>query len=159
MFSDDGKARKKQPAWSKLLTTDQLHTFITGKQGREDNDNFYSPWARHVVLFNIHQFQLFECLYKIACLSVYISLFHIYMDTVYIQIIIKQQLYPCTLFIHFCLNRLNERFYGQNQFAHSISVGQEIHGLARPDQTRQPEEETHSFMRVTKTAFISKMIR
>ena len=104
-------------------------------------------------------FQLFECLYKIACLSVYISLFHIYTDTVYIQIIIKQQLYPCTLFIHFCLNRLNERFYGHNQFAHSISVGQETHGLARPDQTRQPEEETHSFMRVTKTAFISKMIR
>ena len=97
LFSEDGKTRKKQLAWTKLLTTDELHTFITGKQGREDNDNFYSPWGRHVVLFNIHQFQLFECLYKIACLSVYISLFHIYMDTVYIQIIIEQQLYLCTL--------------------------------------------------------------
>ena len=37
----------------------------------------FSSWVRHVVLFNIHQFQLFESLYmyKIAYLTLYISLF------------------------------------------------------------------------------------
>ena len=74
--------KKKRPAWTKLLTTDQLHTFKTGKQGREDNNNFYSPWARHVVLFNIYQFQLFECLYKndslFDCLHFIVSYLHGY---------------------------------------------------------------------------------
>ena len=34
-----------------------------------------SSWVRHV-LFNSHQFQPFECLYKTAYLTLYISLFH-----------------------------------------------------------------------------------
>ena len=92
------------------------------------------------------QDSLFVCLHFIVS---YLHGYSIHSDN-YLTTIIS---------LHLCLNRLNERFYGHNQFAHSISVGQETHGLARPDQTRQPEEETHSFMRVTKTAFISKMIR
>ena len=85
---------------NKKITWRSTAHFYNGKRGRKDNDSFSSSWVRHVVLFNIHLFQLFECLYKTAYLTLNIFIVSLYTY----KIIERQQCNPCALFIHFCLN-------------------------------------------------------
>ena len=73
---------ERSPRTISVICRSTVH-FYNRKQGTEDKDSFYSSWVKHVQ-FNLHQFQLFECLYKsyksmdkiINGKSLHISLLH-----------------------------------------------------------------------------------
>ena len=96
--------------------TDQLYTFITASEVEKTIIIAFPSFFRHV-LFNVHQFQSFECLYKIAYLTLYISVFHYTLLK-----LLNDNHITLRIVIRFCLNRLNW----------TISGHQPIHAQHKP---------------------------